>query len=114
MYWKTEYLEHFEEWFFNLSDDKRESIAALIHLLEEFGPNLGRPYSDTLKGSKFKNMKELRRQHKGDPYRIIYCFDPKRRAVLILGGNKKGNNRWYKKHIPIADKLYEEYLKKEK
>ena len=57
-------------------------------------------------------MKELRVQHKGKPYRVLYAFDPKRQGVLILGGNKTGNKHWYKKNIPIADKLYQIYLNK--
>lgn len=55
-------------------------------------------------------MKELRIQHKGKPYRVLYAFDPKRQGILILGGNKTGNKRWYKKYIPLADKLYKKYL----
>lgn len=55
-------------------------------------------------------MRELRIQRKGKPYRILYAFDPRRAAILLLGGDKTGNNRWYKKNIPIADKLYDEHL----
>ena len=55
-------------------------------------------------------MKELRVQHKGKPYRIIYAFDPKRNGILILGGNKVGDDRWYKRNIPLADKLFKQYL----
>lgn len=55
-------------------------------------------------------MRELRIQHAGNPYRVLYAFDPKRTAILLLGGNKSGNDRWYEEYIPIADKLYYEHL----
>ena len=56
-------------------------------------------------------MRELRIQHKGEPYRVLYAFDPKRNAVLLLGGVKTGEERWYEIHVPIADRIYQEYLK---
>jgi len=55
-------------------------------------------------------MRELRPQHKGRPYRVLYAFDPRRMAVLLVGGDKTGNNRWYEEFIPIADKLYKNHL----
>jgi hypothetical protein len=79
-------------------------------VLGEFGPKLGRPRVDTLEGSAFQNMKELRIQYQGEPWRILFAFDPKRQAVLLVGGNKTGNKRWYKENIPIADKRYRKYL----
>jgi hypothetical protein len=83
----------------------------------EHGPNLRRPYADTLKGSKISNLKELRVQHKGDHYRILFAFDPKREALLLVGGDKTGDKRWYDKMIPLAEKIFAkhlEMLKKEK
>jgi len=55
-------------------------------------------------------MRELRIQHKGRPYRILYAFDPRRTAILLIGGNKTGNDRWYDQHVPVADRLYDEHL----
>ena len=55
-------------------------------------------------------MRELRIQHKGEPYRVLYAFDPRRSAILLIGGNKAGRDRWYDEYIPIADKLYDEHL----
>ncbi len=75
------------------------------------GPNLPRPHSDTINGSEFNNMKELRTQHAGKPYRTLYAFDPRRTAILLIGGNKEGNDNWYKTYIPIADKLYAQHLR---
>ena len=55
-------------------------------------------------------MRELRIQHKGRPYRVLYAFDPRRVAILLIGGDKTGNNRWYDQFVPIADKLYAEHI----
>lgn len=60
--------------------------------------------------SNYDHMRELRIQHKGDPYRILYAFDPRRMAILLIGGNKKGDKRWYIKFVPIPDKLYKEHV----
>ncbi len=73
-------------------------------------PNLPRPHSDTVKGSRFNNMKELRTQHAGEPYRTLYAFDPRRTAILLIGGNKTGKTNWYKTFVPIADDLYAMHL----
>ena len=61
-------------------------------------------------GSKHTHMRELRIQHKGRPLRVLYAFDSSRAAILLVGGDKTGNNRWYKTHVPIADRRYDEYL----
>jgi hypothetical protein len=80
--------------------------------LRERGPQLGRPYVDTVEGSAFTNMKELRVQFRGDPWRILFAFDPRRSAILLVGGNKRGDNRWYKKHLPIADERFRRHLER--
>ncbi len=82
----------------------------VLDVLEEQGALLGRPYVDTIKGSAFTNLKELRVQHDGNPYRILFAFDPQRQAVLLIGGNKGGDKRWYEKNIPTADRRFMEYL----
>jgi hypothetical protein len=79
--------------------------------LSEVGPQLTRPYADTVKGSKHSNMKELRTQSGGRPLRTLYAFDPRRCAILLIGGDKTGDDRFYGKMIPLADRLYDEYLK---
>ncbi len=68
------------------------------------------PYSSGVKGSKHEHMRELRVQHAGNPYRVLYAFDPRRVAILLVGGNKTGDDRWYATIIPIADKLYDDHL----
>jgi hypothetical protein len=109
--------EEFADWFTEQEESVQNSITAMVNLLAEHGPNLRRPYADTLKGSKISNLKELRVQHKGDPYRILFAFDAKREALLLVGGNKTGDKRWYDKMIPLAEKIFakhSETLEKEK
>jgi hypothetical protein len=89
----------------------REDIRACLIVLRELGPSLGRPLADTLKGSRHANMKELRVQSKGRPFRIFYAFDPRRRAILLIGGNKQGDKRFYDVYLPIADQLFDQHLK---
>ena len=79
-------------------------------LLETRGPQLPFPHSSGINGSKHSHMRELRIQHKGRPYRILYAFDPRRMAILLLGGDKTGNDNWYIENIPIADKLYDSHI----
>jgi len=80
-------------------------------VLEEKGPGLARPYADTVHGSRFSNMKELRVQSRGDPVRVFFAFDPSRTGVLLCAGNKVGNEkRFYDEMIPIADQEFTEYL----
>ncbi len=83
-----------------------------IGLLVDRGPFLGFPHSSGEVGSRFKHMRELRTQHGGKPLRTLYAFDPRRTVILLIGGDKTGDNRWYSVNIPIADRLYEEYLLK--
>ena len=87
----------------------RQSIMEHVLLLRERGPRLGRPYVDTVKGSSFPNMKELRIQYRGDPWRVLFIFAPDRTAVLLVGGNKRGDKRWYNKFLSIADERYRLY-----
>ncbi|MDZ8108255.1 MAG: type II toxin-antitoxin system RelE/ParE family toxin [Nostoc sp. DedQUE12a] len=109
---EVEYTDEFEQWYLTLDEAEQDSIDFVVELLEEKGVNLGFPYSTDIKTSRHKNMRELRVQHQGESYRILYCFDPRRIAVLLLGGNKTGDDRrWYDKNVPKADKLYDELLK---
>ena len=111
MKWDIEYTDEFESWWETLSEDEQDSVAVSVGLLGEKGPSLPFPYSSGIIGSEFSNMRELRTQHAGEPYRTLYAFDPRRCAILLIGGNKAGDNRWYEKHVPIADRLYKEHLK---
>jgi hypothetical protein len=111
MAYEVEYTNEFEQWWVTLDAETQVSINVIVEQLEEKGPNLPFPYSSGIKVSRYQHMRELRVQHKGEPYRILYAFDPRRIAILLLGGNKVGNERWYEENIPKADKLYDELLK---
>jgi hypothetical protein len=89
---------------------KGASVDVVVGLLEIKGPNLPFPYSSGIQGSRHAHMRELWIQHKGEPYRVLYAFDPRRTAILLLGGNKAGEDRWYEDSVPRADKLYDEHL----
>ncbi|MFH0818348.1 MAG: type II toxin-antitoxin system RelE/ParE family toxin [Candidatus Micrarchaeota archaeon] len=102
--------EEFSAWFDSLDDDAKEDVVVKVEVLKTLGPALGRPLADTLKGSKHANMKELRVPSKGRPLRVLFAFDPKRQAVLLVGGNKEGDKQFYDKMISQADKLFDEYL----
>ena len=93
-----------------LNEYEQESIDATVLLLINRGPMLSFPHSSGIEGSKHNHMRELRIQHRGNPYRILYAFDPRRSAILLIGGNKIGNDRWYLEYVPLADKLYDEHL----
>jgi hypothetical protein len=108
--WEVEYTDEFGVWWDSLDANEQESLAASAELLRELGPNLPRPHADTLKGSRHSNMKELRTQHEGRPLRTLFAFDPRRSAILLIGGDKSGDDRFYEHMIPLADDLYDVHL----
>ena len=110
MAWDVELTDEFLQWWNGLDPAEKGSLAVSIELLEEKGPNLGRPFVDSVNGSRHSNMKELRTQHQGKPYRSFFAFDPRRTAILLIGGDKTGDKRFYDRMIPIADDLYDGYL----
>jgi len=112
MAYAIEGTDEFVAWFDGLSSHEKASVAAKIDVLEEFGPALGRPSVDTVRGSRYRNLKELRIQHVGRPYRVFFIFDPRRAAILLIGGRKSGKG-FYKRMVPRADNVYEQYLKEE-
>ena len=111
MAWKVEYTDEFGEWWDSLNESEQDDTAASVGLLEDKGPLLPFPHSSGIETSRHNHMRELRIQHAGDPYRILYAFDPRRSAILLIGGNKTGNDRWYEEYVPIADNLYDEHLR---
>ena len=111
MKWAVEYTDEFGDWWDTLDEQQQDSIDASVGLLEQLGPYLGFPHSSKINGSRHSQMRELRVQHQGDPYRILYAFDPRRTALLLLGGNKRGDNRWYEMFVPLADKLLDKHLR---
>ncbi|EGY29689.1 hypothetical protein Rin_00003280 [Candidatus Regiella insecticola 5.15] len=112
--WEVITTECFDEWFLAQEEALRESMYEAMGVLEKFGHKLGRPYVDTLNGSEFPNMKELRVQHAGNPIRAFFAFDPTRRAIILCAGDKTGINekRFYKDMIKLADSEYRNHLAK--
>lgn len=108
--WSVEYTDVFESWWESLDESQQEDVATYVELLEEKGPSLPFPFSSGIIGSRHLHMRELRVQHAGRPYRVLYAFDPRRVALLLLGGDKTGNDRWYDEFVPKADRLYDEHL----
>ena len=112
MTWTVEFFEGFEGEFDDLPEDVQDAMLARAILLEREGPQLGRPYVDTLKGSKYKNMKELRFDAGGGVWRVAFAFDPNRRAILLVAGDKSGAREelFYKRLIAKADQRFDQYL----
>ena len=110
MGWEVEFTEEFEKWWNGLTEEEQDSMAAVVNLLAEKGPALRRPHSDVVSMSRHPNMKELRIQNAGRPYRVLYAFDPRRTALLLIGGDKTGNDRWYEEFVPVADKIFDRHL----
>ena len=108
--WEILTVAEFDIWFETLSDHEQEAITAAVRVLAATGPMLGRPLVDRIAGSRYHNLKELRplgRTH----IRILFIFDPRRAAVLLLGGDKQGHwKRWYLRSIPEAETRYARYL----
>ncbi|TVS84984.1 type II toxin-antitoxin system RelE/ParE family toxin [Mycobacterium helveticum] len=112
MAWDVILLEEVEAWYFSLDDEAMAAVTGAIDLLELEGPTLGRPTADKVKGSKFHSLKELRPA--GTSIRILFIFDPRRQAILLLGGDKAGNwKSWYDDNIPVAEQRYENWLANE-
>ncbi|WP_423064038.1 type II toxin-antitoxin system RelE/ParE family toxin [Candidiatus Paracoxiella cheracis] len=112
--WEVEYTDEFGAWWDQLNEAEQIDVTATVGLLEQFGPGLRFPHSSGISGSRHGHMRELRVQHRGKPYRILYAFDPRRSAILLIGGNKTGKENWYEKNIPMADDLYDQHLEEMK
>lgn len=111
MAWEVEVSDEFIDWYSSLALEERKSVTVAVDALALAGPGLGRPLVDTLKGSKYANLKELRVQHHGRPLRVLFVFDPRRMVYLILGGDKTGDANWYVEAIRRADSIYGQHLK---
>jgi hypothetical protein len=110
--WSVATTDVFDRWFEGLADEERAEIEAKVNLLAMFGPALRRPHADTLNGSKYRNMKELRADVADHALRIAFAFDPLRTAILLVGGDKRGRSQrpFYRQLIAKADTLYAEHL----
>jgi hypothetical protein len=110
MGWNVEYTDEFGRWYEELSEGIQDDIDRMVGVLEARGPQLPFPYSSGIAGSRHDHMRELRVQSGGRPIRIFYAFDPRRTAILLIGGDKTGAKRFYEAMIPVADQLYDEYI----
>lgn len=110
MAYEVEVTDEWLAWFDWLSAEEQEELAASIGLLESRGPQLPYPHSSSVRSSRHSHMRELRTQVHGRPYRTLYAFDPRRVAILLIAGDKTGDDRWYEVHVPRADDLYDEHL----
>src|SRR5665811_183813 len=109
--WDVEYTDEFESWWMTLTQPQQEALDDRIMLLAQNGPHLGRPVVGKIASSRHSNMKELRAAQEGS-LRVLFAFDPRRHAILLLGGDKAGNwQRWYDWAIPLADLRYDTHLK---
>ncbi len=106
-------LELIEDWLTELDQESYEQVVAALELLQERGPQLGRPLVDTIKASRHKNMKELRPGSSGrSELRVLFAFDPERKAIFLVAGDKAGRwEKWYKVNIPIADDRFDDHLR---
>lgn len=112
MRWTVILHDDFDDELGLLAEDLQDEVLAHAHLLAQFGPNLGRPTVDTLKGSRHANMKELRFEWHGEVWRVAFAFDPARQAILLVGGDKGGadQRRFYRRLIAVADDRYDAHL----
>lgn len=110
MSWVVEYTNEFGVWWDTLTGDERSRLTASVGLLEMRGPNLLFPHSSGINASRHGHMRELRVQIAGRPLRIFYAFDPRRAAILLIGGDKTGKDDFYLRMISVADRLYDEHL----
>ena len=111
MAWEVEFSDEFERWWDALTAAEQKSVNFTVSLLQEVGPALKMPHSSGVETSRHSHMRELRIQHEGRPYRVLYAFDPRRTGVLLIGGDKTGNPRWYEEFVPKADAIYAQHLR---
>lgn len=110
MAYEVEVTDEWLEWFNQLTAEEQDEIAAAIGLLENRGRQLPFPYSSGVSSARHSHMRELRTQVHGRPFRTLYAFDPRRVAILLIAGDKTGDDRWYDVFVPKADDLYDEHL----
>jgi len=108
--WDVEFTDEFGEWWETLNEDEQRRVSFSVNLLKELGPSLKFPHSSDVRQSRHSSMRELRTQCEGRPLRTFYAFDPRRTAILLIGGEKTGNDRFYDVMVPIADRIYDKYL----
>jgi hypothetical protein len=109
--WEVEFSDEFGNWWESLTVAEQKSVDFTVSLLQEAGPALRMPHSSGVRMSRHAHMRELRIQHEGRPYRVLYAFDRRRTAMLLIGGDKTGKDRWYEEYVPLADAIYDRRLR---
>ena len=110
MKWEVEHSAEFENWWSTLDEGRQDAVDRIVRILEELGPRVPFPYSSGIEGSRYKHLRELRIQHLGRPIRVLYAFDPRRVAMLLIGGDKAADKRWYANFVRQADRIYTAHL----
>ena len=110
MAWEVEGSREYQEWSQGLAARQVRDVSRAIDRLAEYGPSLDYPYTSGVNSSRHRRMRELRVQSGGRPLRIFYAFDPLRTAILLIAGDKTGNNRFYVQYVPLADRIYDRHL----
>jgi hypothetical protein len=110
MRWKTERTDEFEKWWETLTELERNQTSSSLRVLRQAGPEAGRPFVDSVRGSRYRNMKELRGN---ETIRVFFAFDPRRVAILLIGGDKAGKTRrFYRQMVSKADRIYDAHLRR--
>ncbi len=107
---EVEFSDEFGDWWGSLEEDEQDSVRDSVELLRRYGVTLRFPHTSRIASSNYPGMRELRIQHRGRPYRVLYAFDPNRAAMLLIGGDKTGNNRWYEIFVPLADNILSQHV----
>ena len=110
MAYEVELTDEFRKWWDGISDSEQDRVAKSVDMLTQYGWLLDYPHSSKVHSSRHSHMRELRVPSGGRPLRVFYAFDPRRSAILLIGGDKTGNKRFYDVYVPIADRLYDQYL----
>ena len=108
--WEVEYTDEFGAWWSALGEQDQRAVHTAVELLSERGPRLGHPQTSGVLSSRHGRMRELRVQSGGRPLRVLFAFDPRRCALLLIGGDKTADDRFYERMVPVADRLYDEHL----
>ena len=112
MSWEVEVTDEFKSWWNGLTQKEQDDVTEVVEALEEHGTDLPKQYSSSVRSSRHGHMRELRVQSGGRPIRIFYAFDPRRTAILLIGGRKRGHEqRFYRDHVRQADAIYDQYLR---
>ena len=110
MVWDVEFTDEFFDWWNGISQSEKDSVSNSVNFLIQQGVNLRHPHSSGIRSSRHSHMRELRILGGRSPIRVFYAFDPRRTSILLIGGHKADGDLFYRQYVPIADRLYDQYL----